>query len=513
MREVYKKLAFYLAIAPALLVFICGASHGAGPAAIDPADYPIIGDTEMGQLRWALKIAEQPVDDFTLIGADDQAGGGGYRYTIAFMTYFLALEQYHKLPACPEIIQPAMDRLIKKMIAKPTWQYWAQVSQGVPRLEPLMNRPYPESHDPIIDQNIMYSGHLGHMIGLYETLYRNFKWSEKDSIVFAWSGDEKYVYDNHSLQKIMYDQMNDNPWHSIACEPNAVFPACNQHPVMSFILYDHAHGADLAEVNDLFMESFIEKRLIDPWTHHAAAYYMVKQDLTLSGGHVGISASMDGWTAAFMHVWQPDYIDRHYPYMRRDQVIWKDAERARLRLDYGPGQSLKYGYFAMLAKEVGDVETADKLIRQAEKTYRPKWEDGLHYYYPDQSPYAKIRSLALTGKLIALARANSENGLGAMHNQPFDNAHFSEPRLSGVDFPNLLLKRAVHDRAGKALVITTAPGNSNKQKSSFTVERLNPQSTYVLHIDGEERERFTGKSSIEIEVGLDGAHDLVLTEM
>jgi hypothetical protein len=484
-------------------------SAGAHSPAIDPAAYPEIGDQELGQLRWVLHIADQPIDDFTLIHEEDQYGGTAYRYTIAFMTYFLALEQYHKLPACPEIIQPRMDRLIRKMIHKRSWEYWADTSRGVPIFEPFLNRPYPESHDPVIDQNIMYSGHLGHMIGLYETLYRDLKWSEPESIVFLWSDDEKYVYDNHSLQKAMHDQLTNNPWHSIACEPNAVFGSCNQHPIMSFILYDAAHGASLSDANELFLDFFLKNRMISPRTHHAAAYYLVKQKLTVSGGDIGISPSMDGWVGAFMHAWQPDYIERHYLYQRRDLIIRESDDKARLRLDVGSAQPVKYGFFAMYAAEVGDLATRDKLLGYADEMYRPVFEDGM-LFYPHHDREKKIDPTALTGKLIALARANTKDGLGKLHNQPFGDAHFVEPFVSGVDYPDLLLKRAIYDTDREALIVTTEPGTGMRGATRIKVRRLDPRKTYRLSVDGKEVKTWQGREEVLVEVELDGKHDIIL---
>lgn len=494
-----------------IFVSVPGNAHAAG--VVDPDSYPMLGPEEMGQLRFVISVANQEIDDFTYIdpvritGAGDS--DGGRRYVIAFSIYFLALEQYEKLPACPEIIEPALDRMIQKLIHKRSWQYWARTSQGVPLLEPFFNRPYPESHDPVIDQNIMYSGHLGHAIGLQQTLYRDFRYDKPGSIVFKWDESEKYVYDNHELQKIMYNQMKNNPWKSIACEPNAVFPSCNQHPIMSFMLYDYGHGSSLSQVSDEFLDSFLKHRLIDPRTHHAAAYYLVKQDLTVSGGHVGISASMDGWAGYFMHVWQPDYIERHYPAMKRDQVVYETDETARLRLDYGPGQSLKYGYFAMLAGEVGDVETRDKLIAQADRTYLPVWEDG-KYYYPADRPQAKIPAIALTGALLALARASSPGAVSRMHLEPFDDRHFNEPMVKGVDFPTVLLLRAIYDRDARALVLTTAPGRDDRSTTSMTVTNLDPGGSYNLYIDGKNTGTISGREHSAIEVPLDGRHNVVV---
>jgi hypothetical protein len=503
-------------------------SAGAQSPAIDPAAYPEIGDQELGQLRWTLMIADQEVGDFSNMEGEDQYGMAAYRYQLAFMSYFLALEQYHKLPACPEIIQPRMDRFIQKIIQKPVWEFWAEISQGIKNAEPLMNRPYPEVHDPVGDINIMYSGHLGHMIGLYETLYRDFKWSKPGSIVFEWSEDEKYVYDFHSLTRVMADQMRDNPWRSIACEPNMIFPECNQHPVLAFMLYDHAHGTDVAEVRHEFFDFFLERKLIHPKTHETAMYYLAKQDIVVSQQDPRFGNLYDlilfpaaklrvaqlggptanGWTGSMMHAWQPEYIERHYPYQRDASLRMTGQGKARLK-KYTPellAPGLHYGFFSMLAAEVGDMQTRDLLLEQADEIYEQQWRDGT-LHYPDLT---SGKANVLTGILIANARANPGKGYETMHNRPFDDEHFKEPYVSGVDFPNVVLRRAVYDSDRKALIVTTEPGTEKGGVTQIKVNRLDPQRTYRLLIDGKKMKTLRGREEALLEVTLDARHDIVL---
>ncbi len=496
-----------------------------GVSGIDPDSYPEIGDEEMGQLRWAFQMADRPLEDFSFMEGIDQYGMTAYRYCIAFMNYFLAVEQYHKLPAWPEYIQPRMDRFIRKIIQKPVWEFWAEISRGLPNLEPKLNRPYPEEHDPVVKRNIMYSGHVAHIIGLYETLYHDLKWEEPGSIVFEWSENEKFEYDYHKLNKVMYDQMRHNPSHCIECEPNACFPECNQHPILSFILYDHIHGTDLMEASEYFLDFFLEKEMIHPRTHETKIMYLIKQDLTFSNSNpryknpfdlivtpavsLGIvtvdSGSANGWTGTFMHPWQPEFIERHYPYQKENSLKVIDDERARLAVTWWEPQ-LKYGFFAMYAAEVGDFDTRDKLIRFADEKYEPVWEDGtLHY------PYNTSRGCTnLTGKLLAIARANPKDGFWKMHNQPFDDKHFKEPKVTEVDFPNVLLRRAIYDREKAALIVTTEPGAAGTGTKAFNVGNLDPGKTYTLMIDGKETSKIKGRKTYKVEIPLDTRHDVVL---
>ncbi|MFA6035299.1 MAG: hypothetical protein WC889_20550, partial [Myxococcota bacterium] len=224
---------------------------------VNPSDYPAIDDIELGQLRWMLKLGAQPVDDFANFDSENQGGLSAYRYAIAFGVYFLAAEQYHKLPAWTDAIRPAMDTLSRKLLEKKVWEYWAQTSRGIPNLEPTMDQPYPESHDPVGEKNIMYSGHVGQVINLFQMLYRDKKWDLPGSITYRWDDSESHIYDNASLIEVMRAQMQDNTWHGICCEPNAIFPECNQHPVLAFLLYDKTHGTKVYDgASPLYFDFF-----------------------------------------------------------------------------------------------------------------------------------------------------------------------------------------------------------------------------------------------------------------
>jgi hypothetical protein len=523
------KITIYLFLAFAFLIYPVFSGRGFSETPmISPDSYPGISPAEMAQLRYVLHLADRELDDFSDMEGIDQNGMTAYRYQIAFMAYFLAVEQYHKLPACPEIIKPRMDRLIQKIVQKSVWEFWAVISQGIWALEPLMNQPYPEEHDPAVFRNIMYSGHLGHMIGLYETLYRDMKYDEPGSIVFEWSEDERYIYDYHKLNKVMHDQMKNLPAHCIECEPNACFPECNQHPILSFMLYDHLHGTTLAEARELFMDFFLEKNMIHPRTHETAMVYYVKQNVTLSNSNPRFknavdlivfpavslrivtieSASADGWTGAFMHAWKPDFIARHYPYQRDYNLVELKDGDAKLQWTIWEPQ-LKYGFFAMYAAEMGDFDTRDKLIAFADQKYQPVRDGGMMRYPADDSK----GSTNLTGHLVALARAMPEDGLHKMHNRPFDDAHFREPVVANVDFPKLLITRAVYDREKKALVVSAEPGAEPRGKTEFEIRNLAPGKSYLLMIDGKETGKIRGKDRISVSIGLDKKHDVILAEI
>ena len=526
------KLKFFAVI---LMTAAVGSAQAQPACPVDPAAYPAIGEQEMAQLRWTLNLASRPLDDFTNLEGLDQFGMHAYRYQIAFMGYALALEQYHKIPAYPGLIQPSLNRLIEKILEKPVWEYWARISQGIPAFEPKRDKPYPEAHDPVGDRNIMYSGHIGHLIGLYEMLYRDRRWDQPGSIVFAWSDSEKSVYNHDSLEKVMWRQMEENPWHSIACEPNAVFPECNQHPVLSFLLYDHVHGTHLAEVNAKFLEFFLSREFIDPKSHETADYYLIKQETMFSARNpragnaydlisvpVGTfkllgkgSSTANGWTGAFMHAWEPEFIARHYPYQRDAHLRQAKEEMLRLDRDNPSFLTLKYGFFAAYAEEMGDPETADKLLAFADQKYQHEFKDGMLYYPWDKG----IFTSHLTGHLLFLARANVKDGLWKLHQEPWGEAHFQEPLIEAVDYPSVLVRRAIYDGSKKALIVSTQPGSvvgtglKPASTTAFRVRNLTSGRNYGLWQDGKFIKQLKGQDSITLEAPLDGPHDLVIAEI
>lgn len=515
-------------------------------AEIAPSDYLEMSDEEIGQLKWAFKIADDELDDFSRIESLNilgipftgnlQLGFCSYRYAIAFTTYFLATEQFHKLPACQEIIKPHMDRLIQKMLQKKVWQYWAVTSTGVYTfaLEPNLSINYPSERDPVRIKNIMYSGHLAHMIALYEKMYGDMKWSQSGSIVFKWNDHEQYVYDNASLQKVLYDQFINLPAHCIECEPNACFPECNQHPILALKLYDQVHGTNLFDkAQDYLWDWFLKNEMIDPVTHETAAVFLAKQQLTLGPDTLDFgnalsaitipladqlmfriySAAADGWTGTFMHAWQPAYIEGHYPYQRQMRI---NPSTGRLYQDMVADQ-LAVAFFAMEASEMGDVKTRDDLLAQCDDLYDPQWDDGT-YAYPvghyditiNPTPYFTHYANSVTGQLVAIARANPKDGMLRMHNDSFSGA--SGPIVKEVDFDKAKLRRAIYDHQRDVLVITidggtgAQPGDSDMLK----VERLDPTRTWHVKIDGIEKQRYSGISAINVEVPLSGRHDIIL---
>jgi hypothetical protein len=474
-----------------------------------------LSDEELGHLRQFAKLAFQELDDWRGWEGADQRGMEAYRYQAAFMAYSLALQQYHSVPAYRELYRKTIERLIVRMLQKPVWDYWEEVSQGHERFDPDYAGPLPAVRDPVRDRNIMYSGHLVHMAALHEMLYRDFLWDRPGAFTFRWSDDEAYVYDLPTLIRRIRDEMAAGPG-GVQCEPNLIFPECNQHPILAFKLFDQLHDSDLFAARAHFAELFARAPMVDPETHEVVAYYRVKQDevlgnlnprigmpedllvwpLTRLGLMTFDSPSACGWTGVFMHAWDPERVARHYPHQRKHHVL-RDASGG-VRPSFDMTDQLSVGYFASLAVEVGDETTVRELLAYADATYRPEWQEGrLVYPIRERPPSGWLDRVShwltwergplttnLTGKLIALARSNRRNGVWQLHNRPWTDADFSMPLLEGVDFPRVLVRRAWWDADAQTLHLTLLPGNSAVEPTRFRVAGLDPARAWEILRDG-----------------------------
>ncbi len=391
-----KRLYRHLLIGVLSVSFLTGQT--AWTVNIDPNAYPAADEKELGQLLWVLKLADQDIADFSNFQSVDEQGISACRYSVAFSAYFLAVEQYHKFPAWQENIKPAYDRLINRMIEKRIWQYWEHESPGVTKFEPNMDRPYPAMKDPVAYRNIMYSGHLGQMINLYQMLYNDRKWDEPGAIVFTWDDTTKFVYNNKSLQEVMFLQMINNSVPGIECEPNAIFPACNTHPMLSWLLYDQMHGSRYFEATQPFFDKFFEAQFINPKTHEIGAFYLLKQgwvfsswnarygnkmdpmiqDMIKKGANFNSSGN-DGWICTFMHAWNPKLVESLYPYIKKSQVKMSPDGSATLKNDSLTPDAY-YGFFVALAAEVGDEPVRNGLLKTIDSMFSPAWIDGTYHY-------------------------------------------------------------------------------------------------------------------------------------
>lgn len=205
---------------------------------VDVSTLPKLSREQAGHLRHFYNLSAAPDGEWPHMGTQepDQAFLDAYRYQLATMAYAAGLAHYHHLPLMRSLFKPLIRRLIHKMLRRDVWSYWYLTSQSGIRLDPDLEELRKPWADPIVKENIMYSGHLLLMTSLYAMLFDDDEFEKPGSLTFDWSplfwgmGPEKFVYNNSSLQDAILKEMERTGWAGVCCEPNLVFVVCNQFP-------------------------------------------------------------------------------------------------------------------------------------------------------------------------------------------------------------------------------------------------------------------------------------------
>ena len=75
------------------------------------------------------------------------------------------------------------------------------------------------------------------MLALHAMLFDSDEFEKEGSVEFKWDpifwgfGPESFKYSGSSLQQVISDEMENNDWVGVCCEPNVLFVVCNQFPV------------------------------------------------------------------------------------------------------------------------------------------------------------------------------------------------------------------------------------------------------------------------------------------
>ena len=489
-----------------------GAASLAVPAAglavgPNPADYPALSTKQMGHVRHMINMANDLPGDFSLMGRMDPVylmSFHAYQFQFAFAAYALASAHCHYTPAHRNLYQDASSRLIKRMIYKDVWDYWAHVSKFdiTGRTEEDGENVWRTEDDwycwidPNIKKNIMYSGHLLQMVGLHETLFNDHRYDEAGSLTFRYAPPQygqdpiEIKYDHDRLTTVIYDQFKEDHFRGIECERNAVYAECNQHPILGLMSYDLGHDTSFApEVQKKFKKVMVERNYIDPETKTTMYFLKVREDEVIPATY----AWADGWNGHAQHVWDKQFIESIYPDQQKRYI--PSMLKGEPGEDMGYTASFDFGWFALLASEVGDAETVQTMTDYADAHFNPTWMDG-GLMYPSSPDYlwnfmrdekGLIQNVGpVTGNvLIGFARINPADGLWQIYNKPFDKSHFADPHITDVEYLEASVTQAVYDAEKDALIVTLAPGPVKSEATSFNVRQLDSAKTYSLIKDGQ----------------------------
>jgi hypothetical protein len=476
---------------------------------------PALDEQQIAHVEHVLALARQAPGDWSDMGPFDatQEGDDAYRYQLAYMTYLLGLVQYHYTPAYRELYRNAFSRLITKMLRLDVWGYWELASRGSKVMDPDLVELGEGWADPVRRKNVMYSGHLLMMVGLYEMLYRDGRYDRSGSLTFEHRppfrglGPADFRYDHTKLTETIYAEFERNNFLGCECEPNGIFVYCNQFPMLGFLHYDLTHGTDIARpVLQRFRAAWSARSdLFRQEPGDLPVFYLVRQNEVVTEGadENNEAASVLSW-GPVMHVWQRQYVERLYPSARDKTVVHRpdgslcvDMRRfAQAHRDYQAKPGPEHvdpmmlgvhtlGMLALCAAELGDEDTVRGLLAYADAELNPTLCDG-RLYYPRCDELDSGRYVTcLTGNvLLGAARLSVRDGFWSLYNRPWGLDDLATPELIDVPYPALRVLQARWHSDDDCLVFKTL-GSANATDVHFAVTRLDSSSTWV-EIDGVE---------------------------
>ena len=440
---------------------------------------------ELDLLRYPLNLALQPLDAWQGFHTIDQFRESALRYQLNWIQYSLAMSAYTRTPAFTGYLAEAQRNAIEKMLQPRNWRYWRWENLwGNLRWNP----------DPIVKDNIMISGFLGVMVGMYQSLTGDDRYDQPGALTHR-NGDEEYVYEFGSVAEAVRRNHDQSAYCLFPCEPNWIYPLCNTFGINTLLLYDQLHGTDTSI-------RIVERARRDydaEFTRPDGTLVAVRSSrfgLSLPSSSSGAQA----WTAAWLHPALPEIAQRSWWFLRNafgDGSLAGWPECAMRSLDaVDPGNyrlgrdTASRGMLLQAAIELGDLEAA-QVLRDALDEREQRGPKG-------GPPYPNV---SVTGNCeLIMTRFQRPGAIRELINHGVPDAWRAGPILADAAYPDVLVARAVSD--GSALDLVLRPGNGGGGTTTLAIERLDPGRLYSA--EGATTDAIaadnTGRALVEIDI-------------
>ena len=194
-------------------------------------------DMDAELLRWAYELTMQPVDEFRGFEWGEQFHGGTVvRYQLNYLGWALAPYAVNYIPNAPRQIELALRNLVLKQTDLRVWRYWRTLNL----IGNLDANP-----DPLVRDNIMFSGFTGDQINLYEAATGSTLFDEPGSLTFVWEDGRTFAYDHHSWMEAVQRNFDKSRLTFFPCEPGWAFAACNTIGAQALLGHDRLHGTTM----------------------------------------------------------------------------------------------------------------------------------------------------------------------------------------------------------------------------------------------------------------------------
>ena len=311
-------------------------------------------------------------------------------------------------------------------------------------------KPWGLQPDPIgSDGNMFFRGFLNMLLCFYRYVSGDNKWEQP----FKMTGYQERLFDwdHHRIVSFMHDQWAERP-QGVHCENTKIWPFCVSGAGLGLQLYDGLHGKHTQWVFARWLE-YARKHYMGldrqgnlDW--FAFYYDPLERSMCTLRDEVGAYAAI----AITLYVLPRDRAFATGLYeMAVRKLGWNDPHKPLLQLHPDP-RWLTLGI--MTARELGDTLTETRLRQLAEAAFEPKFfgpdDDrfGWWFKFGERWPRGQLSSL------MVLTELGEPGAWSRVFNQP-NLAKFSEPSVSGVDYPTLGIAQCWNDLAAGALWVET----------------------------------------------------------
>jgi len=419
---------------------------------------------DIANLRYALDRGLQPFEELKGFDVIEQFQTSAIRYQIDYLLWALQLSQCHYTPNFHGYLSQAQRNLIDKLTLPKVWKWW--------RWENLLGN-FSFHLDPIAKDNIMFGGFSSNNIALYTAITGDNRYLKPGSLTFRW--DEHIVF-RHDLTTILEAGRRNQKTAVYAplypCEPRLTYSACNLWGQMSHLTADRVfntnHAPDLLRgLKPLHMSEMMG---LDGSAHAGRMTALGIRIPVYTCNHV---TAMWGWMASPFF---PDLSKRTWAASREECVSFDAqgnitlAAEAYDRMDtgnYKKSEAGLYAQFLMLAREQGDEQVAQAILRRLDQDFGRVETDGA-------VSYAKASNV--NNATIIMGRlARQADMRNMVLNGPPATA-LAGPVLAEAAYPDVLVAKAYsHD--GKSLELVLYPGRA-EGKQTLHLARLIPGGRY-----------------------------------
>lgn len=433
------------------------------PVPAAPESTPESSPEDLRAARFLLERALQPLDAFEGYDWVDQFQTAAVRYQLNFSQYALGLMQQERTPAFSGYLSLAQRNLIEKMLDRRIWGFW--------RWENLWGN-FDPSPDPIRKDNIMVSGYLGVMAGVYESNTGDMRFSEPGALTFRWNDRREFPYSYSSVAEAVHRNFMSTPLGMFPCEPNWVYSACNTFGMNALLLHDRLHGTTYADdVLPNFARSMNEEFITADG--RITAIRSSRLGLTIPS----LTSTMaDAGSSLFLNASLPETARRTWEMIRHEFVDTSDGSaqielRGWDKLDVGNYKRSDVTAHAMVmcaAREHGDTEVYEAVKAAADAKFAPQDIDGVGGY---------SKASTNVNAMYVIARFGRSGAFRDLVTAGRDEATATGPVLDAAPYPDVLVARAVTDGTDLDLVLRSDNGGG---RYPLELARLRPGATYSV---------------------------------